>query len=293
MAKKAFILSSSVPVWLAIQHELQSTTPVINKPENSKITMQIRVLGCSGGIGQGLRTTALLLDQDVLIDCGSGAGDLTLDELRKIRHIFLTHGHLDHIAFIPFLVDSVFDALVNNPLTIHLLAETLEMLQQHIFNRKIWPDFARLPDEANPVIRYEVIVPGQQITLEGRSFEPIPVTHTQPAVGYRVQAGGRSFAFSGDTRSTDRFWEVLNGYPDLDILVVECAYADHETLLSEVAGHHRPSTLATDLGKLTHHPTLYITHQKPGEEAQIMQELSELISGRQPRMLERGQILQF
>lgn len=253
--------------------------------------MQIRVLGCSGGIGAALRTTSLLIDDDVLIDCGSGAGDLTLQELRGIRHIFLTHGHLDHIAFIPLLVDSVFDALIRNPVTVHLQLETLNMLRQHIFNWEIWPDFAKLPDEANPVIRYEVIRPGQQITVEGRRFEVIPVTHTQPAVGYRVQApGGGSFAFSGDTRNTDRFWEVLNGYPDLDLLIVECAYADHEETLSQIAGHHRPSTLAEDLRKLRHQPAIYITHQKPGEEEQIMRELSALIHGRAPNALQRGQI---
>lgn len=252
--------------------------------------MQIRVLGCSGGISSGLRTTSLLIDDDVLIDCGSGAGDLTLDELGEIRHIFLTHGHLDHIAFIPFLVDSAFDALVGNPITIHLLAETLDMLRQHIFNWRIWPDFAKLPDEANPVIRYEVIVPGQRIELAGRSFEPIPVTHTQPAVGYRIQApDGGSVAFSGDTRSTDLFWEVLNSYPELDMLIVECAYADHEEVLSQIAGHHRPSTLAADLRKLNHQPALYITHPKPGEEVQIMHELSALVEGREPLMLRRGQ----
>jgi len=256
--------------------------------------MQIRVLGCSGGIGYGHRTTSLLVDHDILIDCGSGAGDLTLEELGGIRHIFLTHGHLDHIAFIPFLVDSVFETLVNYPVTIHLQAETLEMLRQHIFNGRIWPDFAKLPDKSNPVIHYDVITPGQLITLDGRSFDVIPVTHTQPAVGYRVQApGGGAFAFSGDTRSTDRFWEVLNSHSDLDILIVECAYADHEEALSRRAGHHRPSTLAEDLGKLKHHPAIYITHQKPGDEARIMRELCSLISGRQPRMLERGQVFEL
>jgi ribonuclease BN (tRNA processing enzyme) len=256
--------------------------------------MQIRVLGCSGGIGAGLRTTSLLIDDDILIDCGSGAGDLTWEELGRIRHIFLTHGHLDHITFIPFLVDSVFDVLVDKPITIHLQNETLRMLREHVFNWQIWPDFAKLPDAANPVIEYDVIAPGQQVTLKGRQLDVIPVTHTQPAVGFRVQApGGKSFAFSGDTRNTDRFWEVLNAHPDLDLLIVECAYADHEEALSQIAGHHRPSTLVEDLRKLRHQPELYITHQKPGQEQQIMHELTTLLHEREPKMLQRGQIFQL
>ena len=245
----------------------------------------------SEGIGAGLRTTSLLIDNDVLIDCGSGVGDLTLEEMAGIRHIFLTHGHLDHIAFMPFLIESIFDELIDNPVTIHLQKETLEMLRNHMFNWQIWPDFASLPDKSNPVLTYEVIDPEQQIMLGRRLFEAIPVTHTQPALGYRVQSpDGGSFAFTGDTRNTDRFWEVLNTHPELNLLLVECAYADHEVALSEIAGHHRPSTLAADLAKLDHHSDLYITHQKPGQEKQIMRELQKLLNTWEPKSLQHGQI---
>ncbi|MBI1991107.1 MAG: 3',5'-cyclic-nucleotide phosphodiesterase, partial [Betaproteobacteria bacterium] len=43
--------------------------------------MRLRILGCSGGIGRGLRTTSMLLDHDILIDAGTGVGDLSIDEL--------------------------------------------------------------------------------------------------------------------------------------------------------------------------------------------------------------------
>lgn len=256
--------------------------------------MKLQILGCSGGIGPGLRTTSLLIDNDVLIDCGSGVGDLTQDEQNQIQHIFLSHGHLDHIAFIPFLADSAFEALVGKPITIHLLAETLDMLRQHIFNWQIWPDFAKLPNEENPVIKYNVIAPGQQVRLGERLIEAIPVTHTQPAVGYRVQSpDGGSFAFSGDTKSTDQFWTVLNNYPGLDVLIMECAYTDKEEILSQVAGHHRPSSLAEDLRKLRHQPELYITHQKPVDTDLIMRELAELVDGRELKVLQRGQTFEL
>ena len=46
--------------------------------------MQLKVLGCSGGIGGSLRTTSCLLDHDILIDAGTGVGDLTLAELKDL-----------------------------------------------------------------------------------------------------------------------------------------------------------------------------------------------------------------
>jgi len=64
---------------------------------------ELRILGCSGGFGAGLRTTSFLWDADTLIDAGTGVGDLSLEELLKIDQIFLTHSHLDHIVSIPFL----------------------------------------------------------------------------------------------------------------------------------------------------------------------------------------------
>ena len=69
--------------------------------------MLIRVLDCSGSIAAGSRTTSFLLDDDVLIDAGTGVGDLTLAELTRIDHILVTHSHLDHVLGIGLLADSV------------------------------------------------------------------------------------------------------------------------------------------------------------------------------------------
>ena len=98
--------------------------------------MRIRILGCSGGIGAGSRTSAMLIDDDVLIDAGTGIGDLSLDEMQAIRHVFLTHAHLDHIAGLPMLADNVFDPDFEVPLTVYALEETLRALQEHVVQQR-------------------------------------------------------------------------------------------------------------------------------------------------------------
>jgi glycogen synthase len=60
--------------------------------------MRVRVLGCSGAIAKDCRTTSFLVDSDVLVDAGTGVGDLSLQEMLGIRHVLLTHSHLDHVA---------------------------------------------------------------------------------------------------------------------------------------------------------------------------------------------------
>ena len=96
--------------------------------------MKLRVLGCSGGIGgRHLRTTSFLLDSDILIDAGTGVGDLTLAELSQIDHIFVTHSHLDHVTSIPFLVDTV-GGMRDKPLIVHASRATTQILRNHLFN---------------------------------------------------------------------------------------------------------------------------------------------------------------
>ncbi|HEX5636816.1 MAG TPA: 3',5'-cyclic-nucleotide phosphodiesterase [Gammaproteobacteria bacterium] len=233
--------------------------------------MQLRILGCSGGIGQQLRTSSYLIDDDILLDAGTGVGDLGMDALRKIRRIFITHSHMDHIVSIPLLIDTVFSG-VTQPLEIYARAETLDALRKHIFNWTIWPDFSELPSKQSPVMVFRPMKPGDVLDFEGRRVEMIDVSHTVPACGYAVTSGGRTMAYSGDTSTNETLWSRLNQYSRVDFMIVETAFANHDLQLSQLAKHYCPSLLATDLKKFRHRPLLGISHLKPGEEQRIMDE---------------------
>ena len=167
--------------------------------------MELRVLGCSGGIGEQLRTTTLLLNENILIDAGTGVGDLTLDEMEKIHHVFITHSHLDHIAGLPLLIDSIFDR-IKSPVTIHAQPETTKALKEHIFNNVIWPDFAILPTMNKPMIHFNNMKPGELFAIdEHSSLQMVKVKHVIPAVGYVIQTPDHTLAFTGDTSTNDHF----------------------------------------------------------------------------------------
>jgi ribonuclease BN (tRNA processing enzyme) len=253
--------------------------------------MRIRILGCSGGIGAGSRTSAMLVDDDVLIDAGTGVGDLELEEIDSIRHVFLTHAHLDHIAGLPMLADSVFDENFTTPLTVYAREETLRALQDHVFNGVIWPDFARLPTAGNPMLRYQVCSPGDTVTINHRDFYAVDVMHTVPTLGYTVQNSGGVFAVSGDTKTNETLWPVLNACDDLRVLVIEVSFPDEMERLANEAGHYCPSTLAKDLEQLRHEPEIWLTGMKPGEEGRIMEQVSKAIPGKNIKMLSAGTIL--
>jgi len=255
--------------------------------------MQIRVLGCSGGICQGVATTSFLIDKDILIDAGTGVSGLTLEEMRNIRHIFITHSHLDHIASIPLLADTLFDSLVGNPIIVHAQKKTLEVLQNHIFNWDVWPDFTTLPAKANAVLKLNMMKAGTSTVIDGRKLEMIPVNHAIPGVGYRVESAGKSFAFSGDTTNNESLWAALNKHDSLDLLFIESAFANQDIELARLAFHYCPELLAMDLLKLKHHPTVCISHLKPGEEDIIMSECREALPDWELKQLKSGDVFEL
>ncbi len=255
--------------------------------------MRLQVLGCSGGIGgRHLRTTSFLVDNDILIDAGTGVGDLSLAELARIDHVFVTHSHLDHVGSIPFLVDTV-GGMRTQPLVVHGTAATIEILRNHLFNWAIWPDFTEIPSADAPYMRFEEVELGRCVRVGSRGFTPLPAVHTVPAVGYHVQSGSGSLVFSGDTGPNDELWRIVNGIPGLKFLIVETAFSNKERELAEVSKHLCPSMLAEELSKLDLDPEVWITHLKPGEIELTMQEVEEGAGRHRPRMLQNGQVFEF
>jgi ribonuclease BN (tRNA processing enzyme) len=234
----------------------------------------------------------MLLDHDVLIDAGTGVGDLSLAEMCVIDHVFVTHSHLDHIACLPLLVDSV-GFMRDKPLVIHATDETLGILKQHVFNWEIWPDFSEIPSLHQPILRYESIVLGEAVEIGGRRITPLPANHVVPAVGFQIDSGKKSLVFSGDTTTCDALWAEVNCIQNLEYLIVETAFSNAEKDLAVISKHLCPSLLAEELGKLKLNPKIYITHLKPGEIELTMQEVSECVEKFVPKMLQNGQVFEF
>ena len=137
-----------------------------------------------------LRTSSFLLDDDILIDAGTGVEDLTVPELARIDHVFLSHSHLDHICALPLMIDSVGGSR-KKPLIVHALQETIDALKAHIFNWVIWPDFTEIPHYERPWMVFEPLTVGTAVTLGNRRIRPIAANHTVPAIGFHLSSPGR------------------------------------------------------------------------------------------------------
>ena len=82
----------------------------------------------------------------------------------------------------------------------------------------------------------------------------------------------------------------MNKHDGLDLLFIESAFANRDRDLAALASHYCPHLLAEDLAKLTHRPTIGISHLKPGNEALIMEECRQLMPDRELKQLKTGDV---
>jgi len=174
---------------------------------------------------------------------------------------------------LPLMVDAV-ASVRTTPLKIYALAGTISALKAHIFNDVIWPDFACIPTPEAPLISFHEINLGQTLHISGKAIEVLPAVHTVPAVGYSVSAGRQCWVFSGDTERNPALWARINQL-DVAMLVIETAFSNREKDLARRSLHLSPSVLANELDCIDARKRfpIYITHTKPAETEQIMNEI--------------------
>lgn len=256
--------------------------------------MQLNILGCSGGIAPGKHTTAFLINSHTLIDCGTGVEQLHCDALKKIKRVFLTHSHLDHISHLPFLLNHLIGSKLP-AVDVYGLEHTINALKAHIFNYVIWPDFTELPTRENPCVRLHTLEVGDLKSFDDFSIQALPANHSVPALGYWVGTSPHTgcFAFSGDSHSTSAFWQALNQLPKVQDLIMDNQYLEKEAAISVLAKHYYAAALAQDLTLLSTKPNLYITHLPPATQDEVFLECQQVLASWHPKKLQQGNVFTY
>ncbi|MDV6316150.1 3',5'-cyclic-nucleotide phosphodiesterase [Idiomarina sp. HP20-50] len=238
--------------------------------------LNIQVLGCSGGLSGNNNggSTCIQLNHNILIDAGTGLNQLSLTQMHQIRHIFLTHSHMDHIAALPTFLSNQYGS-EHLPVTVYAQPHTLEKLKDNIFNGDIWPELSSMTEGAEAILAFEEIQPGHSITLDGIEINAFAVDHSVPTVGYSVKSQARHFVFGADTIAGRQLTEQLNRLGHIDTLMLECAFPDELLHVAEKTKHMTPSLLQNTLQSLERQPSkLWVTHLKPNYEATLRETLA-------------------
>jgi ribonuclease BN (tRNA processing enzyme) len=255
--------------------------------------MILRVLGCSGSTMGHVDSVSFLLDGTVLLDAGSAASALTLEEQCAVTDVFLTHAHLDHVKDLPFLAENVFGRR-DAPITVRAAAPTLEKLRRHLLNGEIWPDFSMIPDGDRPVLRYEPIATAETVRLEGISVDAVATNHPGGSTAFFVAGDHGTLAFSGDTGPTDAFWaEIGRRGAAVTVIIVETSFPNRLQDLADRSGHLTPQALAKELSKLGDAAAdIYVHAEKAPTRDETRRELAALPDAA-VRYLEPGMVLEI
>jgi len=253
--------------------------------------MKVRVLGGSGGLVPGRLLTSFCIDGELIMDAGSMAEALPLEEQAKIRDILLTHAHLDHSGTLPFFVDNIF-GLREDPFVVHSVPEVVKSVKDHLFNNDIWPDFSMIPDFKRASMRFVDLNDEAPTKIGKYTVTAVRVNHTIPAIGFIIEEPGASILFTGDTAQTERLWELAAKVPNLKAAFVETSFPNRMQRIADVSGHLTPQTLRDELPKLQRDVPVIVYHIKPRFHDEVVAEIRAL--GRNDiHIVEQGTTYEF
>lgn len=238
--------------------------------------MKVRILGSAVGVRPALQyVSSYVVEDSIAIDAGALGLNGPPAEQARIRHIFLTHCHLDHIATLPIFLENSYTP-GREPVSIYGHPTSLADLRKYIFNDVIWPDFIRLSTPEHPLMRLCPIEAEIPFHLDGLSITPILVNHIVETYGYIVADGTSTVVFGGDSGPTDRIWEVASGNSSPRSVFLEVCFPDAMHRLAHVSRHLTPSLFAAEVAKMPAMNAVIAVHIKARSHEETVRELLEL-----------------
>lgn len=224
--------------------------------------MFITIIGSGDAFGSGGRfNTCLQVDageERLLLDCGASslvAMNKAGIDRNRLSGVLVTHFHADHFGGLPiFLLDAQFRSHRTQPLLI-AGPKGVEGWCWRVMDA-LFPGDRALPWRF-PITFLEVS-PDTSVTIAGMAVTAFPMLHDArvgPCQGYRLEAGGKVFAFSGDTTWTDALVALSAG---ADAMLIECYSRS-----TKLKNHLDYDTIAANRASLTAR-RLILTHMGPG-----------------------------
>jgi ribonuclease BN (tRNA processing enzyme) len=219
--------------------------------------------------------TTFLVNDCIAIDAGSLGLLGSTEAQARIKHVFLTHTHIDHLASLPIFVENVFEVGAECP-TIHGSPAVLDCLQRDFFNNRIWPDFIAMSIPESPFLRLETLEPGKPVEVMGLRITPIEVDHIVPTVGVIIEGPEASIVIAGDTGPTERLWTAANSLHNLKAVFLEAAFPNELEWLADISKHLTPGRFAGEVRKIKPGVPVHAVHIKPKFLDRVKAELADL-----------------
>lgn len=216
-----------------------------------------------------------VVNDSVAIDAGTLGLVWPLERQLLIRHILLSHSHIDHIATLPLFLDNVYRDGTDCP-TVYADAATERCLREDVFNDRLWPDFIQLSDAETRFLNLQLLTPEVTVSVSDLQITPVPLNHIVPTLGFILQEETCVVAFVSDTGPTERIWEVLAETENLQAVFLEASFPNSHRRLAEKSGHLYPEMFASEIDHVADDVRIIACHLKPSHFDAIASELESL-----------------
>jgi ribonuclease BN (tRNA processing enzyme) len=219
--------------------------------------------------------TSYLLNDTVAIDAGSLGFYHGPGEQLRVKHVLLSHSHMDHLASLPVFLENVYQGK-RDSVIIYGSVELLDSLRRDVFNNRLWPDFIGLSTEQAPFLRLQTLEAGKTVEIDGLRITPVPVDHAVPTLGFVVEDATSAVILPVDTGPTEEIWQYANRTANLRAIFLETTFPDSMNWLATVSGHLTPALFAQETRKVQAPVQYVIVHIKPAYRTQVVQEMAAL-----------------
>lgn len=216
--------------------------------------------------------TSFVINDNVAIDAGSLGFYRGPLEQAAIRHIFMTHSHIDHMASLPIFLDNVAD-INETPVTLHASETVQQSLRLDFFNNRLWPNFLEMTLHNKPFVNLATLRSGEPVTVEGLCITPVAVHHVVPTLGFIIEDETAAIVIPSDTGATEEIWERAKQTPNLKAVFLEVTFPDSLARLADISAHLTPTGFVRERQKLALPVPFFAVHLKARFRAQVTREL--------------------
>ena len=221
-------------------------------------------------------TSSAIVNDTVAIDAGCLGFYRSAQAQARVRHVLISHTHIDHVASLPIFVENAYEGKADCVM-IYGSGEVLDSCQRDLFNDRIWPDFIALSKNSErPFMKMARLDPGQTVELDGLRYTAVALDHVVPTSGFVVEDEHSAVAFVSDTGPTEEIWRVANANPKLKAVVLEACFPNSLAWLADVSKHLTPALVGIELKKLTRPVRVLAVHIKARFQGQVIAELNDL-----------------
>ena len=242
--------------------------------------MRIRILPSSHGNPEHEQfLTSYLIDDAVAIDAGCLGFGLEIGRQTRVRHVFLSHSHTDHICSLPIFLENFHQGKAPGDYahpTVYASPEVLDCLRSDMFNDRVWPKLSRFATGPDPYVEFVTLSPETTVEAAGLRITPVPANHVVPTFAFIVDDGVSAVVFGSDTGPVGRLWKLAETIPHLKALFLEVTFPDELGELAGITGHLTPSLFAREAAKAGRDLPVVAVHIRAQHRERITRELHGL-----------------